>query len=199
MNLATYKELASLLMEVPELVALYEGRSSGFSDAVKAWMTRVEPVMAGGGLPQVSEVSSMKARIVSVERGVLADDSVVPLQRASPSKQRYVGAVSAQAVHRVQAVLHGVIAPFEARLTEAAHVIRRMIIAATQLGLLNSHLSGGGNSVPSLFRSMMADQNLRPLGTRILELVSYEDSLTLLEEGIAEWVESYRRINPPNG
>ena len=194
MKLETYNNLARLLLGVPWLVKLYEEKSPSFSDAVKEWMGTVEPVMMASGLPHVSEVSSMKARIIAAERGILTGDGVTSIGRSSPSKQRYVGAITAQSLNRAQEILHGLLAPYEARYMEAAQVTRQMVIAATQLGLLNGYFrNGGGNGVAQLFRTLMADANLRPLATRVLELLTFEDAIQLLDLSLAEWAESYRK------
>ncbi len=193
MKLDTYNALVKLLLGVPSLVALYEEKSPSFSDAVKEWISAVEPVMMASGLPQVSEVSSMKARIVSAERGLLAGDGVTSIGRSTPSKQRYLGAVTAQSLNRVQGVLHGLLTPYESRYAEASQVTRQMIIAATQLGLLNGYFKNGGNGTAQLFRTLMADSNLRPLATRVLELLSFDDAIRLLDLSLGEWVESYKK------
>ncbi len=197
MKLDTYNALVKMLLRVPSLVALYEEKSPSFSDAVKEWIAAIEPIMMASGLSHVSEVSSMKARIIAAERGILTGDGVTSIGRSSPSKQRYLGAVTAQSLNRVQEVLHGLLAPYETRYSEASQAMRQMIIAATQLGLLNGYFKNGGNGIPQLFRTLMSDANLRPLATRVLELLSFDDAIQLLDMSLGEWVESYKKNFSP--
>jgi hypothetical protein len=77
---------------------------------------------------------------------------------------------------------------------EAMQVTRQMVIAATQLGLLNGFFrNDGSNGVTQLFRVFMADINLRPLATRVLELLTFEDALQVLNFSLAEWADSYKK------
>jgi hypothetical protein len=194
MNLQTYNALAKLLLGVPQLVELYEEKSPSFSGSVKEWISTVEPVMMAAGLQHVSEISSLKARITAAERGVLTADGVTGIGRSSPTKQKYIGAVTVQCLSRAQGVLHGLLAPYEARYMEAMQVTRQMVIAATQLGLLNGFFrNDGSNGVTQLFRVFMADINLRPLATRVLELLTFEDALQVLNFSLAEWADSYKK------
>lgn len=180
-------DLAELLTASPALIARYEGADPGFPEATLRWLTRAEQVLGAYGMPQVSRISALKARLLAARSGVV-EPSFLPVPGAAHSRRKIQRAVSALIFNQGQEVLAGLHADMAEKRTEALRYIRQMVMLMEQQGALPS-TDGAGRSqkLARLFDSMRANPGSTAAARHVLSLVNLADATRLLDETLTEW------------
>lgn len=193
MNLATYDQLVLMLNQVPHIAAMYERKDSTFVKSVREWMDAAETILKANRIHLAAEVATLKMMITSTRRGhrmQSTDGGII-------NRKRAVEIASMEALHQAQHSIRILLAPHETRYDEAALSARRMLVIASSLGMLNARLRTKFDSatLPALWRAMVSNEKTVPWTTKMLEVVTPDEALTIVNRVLDELIADYTKIS----
>jgi len=196
MNLMTYDKLCSLLNQVPLIIDLHEKKNPSFKDEVEAWMKAVASVLKSSGTRQVAEISTLKSLISSTRRGILPSNNIaVPLGNSVfHEKRKIIDAVCVYAFHNAQHSLQEQLDMHEPKFIQARQLIRKVLLLASGSGKLNSITKKKFDpaiTLPSLWKDLVSDPNIAPWTSQILQMISLEDTFTIINQILDEWIRDH--------
>lgn len=193
MNLVAFDRLIFLLNKVPDIVYLYEEKNPTFFNSVKEWMNHVEAVLKSNNIKLVAEISTLKSLLTSAQRGVQNKDIVVIVGTGNNSKRKVVDATAIHVLHQAQHSLQILLNPLEEKYGEAKQLARKILLMASALGILNARLrtTFDPNTLPSLWKDLVSNETLSPWAARMLEIVSFDEALTIVNKVLDEWINDH--------
>lgn len=194
MNLTTFDQLVLMLNQVPHIAEMYEKKDSMFSQSIREWMDAAETILTANRIHLAAELATLKMMITSAQRGnrrqANSDGSV-------RNRKKAIEIASIDALHQAQHSIRMLLAPYETRYDEANQAARKMLIVASSLGILNARLRTrfDSSTLPALWREMVLNEKTAPWTTRMLEMVTPDEALTLVNRAIDELIADYARIS----
>lgn len=194
MNLATYDQLVLMLNQVPHIAEMYERKDSMFGQSVREWMDAAETILTANRIHLAAELATLKLMITSTRRG---DPRQVDPDSSVRNKKKAIEIASIDALHRAQHSIRILLAPHETRYDEASQSARRMLVVASSLGILNARLRTRFDSatLPALWKEMMSNEKTAPWTVKMLEVVTPDEALTIVNRVLDELIADYARIS----
>lgn len=195
MNLATYDQLVLLLNQVPHIAELYERKDSTFAQSVRDWMDASETILTANRMHAAAELATLKMMLKSTQRGNRGKGQGA--ESSVRNRKKAIEIASIEALHQAQHSIRMLLAPYEQRYDEATQSARRMLIMASSLGILNARLRTRFDSatLPALWRDLVSNEKTAPWTVKMLETVTPDEALTIINRSIDELVEDYARIS----
>lgn len=194
MNLTTFDQLVLMLNQVPHIAEMYEKKDSMFGQSVREWIEAAETILKANRIHLAAELATLKMMITAAQRGnhkhANPDSSV-------RSRKKAIEIASIDALRQAQHSIRILLAPYETRYDEASIAARKMLIVASSLGILNARLRTRFDSttLPALWREMVLNEKTAPWTIRMLEMVTPDEALTLVNRAIDELIADYARIS----
>jgi hypothetical protein len=187
MRLSQVENLNSLLLDVPRLVDLYEGRQSTFVSETKQWLHYVERVLGAARVSGVAEVAAQRSTIIAAEHGVSPKDLVLP-ERSSRRRMRE--AVTMQSLREAQAVVSDAISEPEKAFAQGERVLRSLLALANRKGLLNDGLQPpfAEEKLKGLWALLVADPDIGESAGQVVAMTGYRDALLLTQRILESWL-----------
>jgi hypothetical protein len=177
--LPNLEEISDLLLELPSIVQRYESRDPTFSEIVKSWLARAEEVLLRNRLPAVGALASLRASVISAERGAVPAGVTFPAH-SSPRKAR--DAAVADALRRAEEITSDLIRADWGQINEAERLIRQMVTLARYKGYLDMSSEGlaFNEYVHFVWTRFHADADLAQGAVRVTSTVGLPNALALL-------------------
>lgn len=195
MNLTTFDQLVLMLNQVPHIAEMYEKKDNMFGQSVREWMDAAETILTANRIHLAAELATLKMMITSAQRGNRRQD---PSPDSSVrNRKKAIEIASIDALHQAQHSIRMLLAPYETRYDEASQAARKMLIVASSLGILNARLRSRFDSatLPALWREMVSNEKTAPWTIKMLEMVTPDEALTLVNRVIDELIADYARIS----
>jgi hypothetical protein len=178
------EEIATLLLEVPELVKCYESRDTRFTDLVTEWLVNAEHILASNRLPVTASVATFRASVISAKRGVISAEWGL---QTYPKRRKMIDAVAAAALDKANSAIQSAIEDSQSRIAEAERYVRRIIAVAQAKKIplpfvaLESQVEG-----KEILSSLKADPDLGSAIVHVLGLVGLQDALILIDRCLTD-------------
>lgn len=195
MNLAAYDQLVLMLNQVPHIAEMYERKDSVFAQSVREWMVATETILTANRMHVAAELATLKMMITSTQRGNRRKGQGP--ENSVRNRKKAIEIASIEALHQAQHSIRMLLAPYEERYDEANQAARRMLIVASSLGILNARLRTKFDSatLPALWRDLVSNEKTSPWTVKMLEMVTPDEALTIVNRVIDELVADYARIS----
>lgn len=195
MNLAAYDQLVLLLNQVPHIAEMYERKDSMFGQSVREWMDAAETILTANRIHLAAELATLKMMITSTQRGNRRQGQ--SSEGNVRSRKKAIEIASIEALRQAQHSVRTLLAPYDTRYDEAGQAARRMLVVASSLGLLNARLRTkfDSSTLPALWRDMVSNEKTGPWTVKMLEMVTPDEALTIVNRVIDELVADYARIS----
>src|SRR6266550_1161731 len=184
LRIVNLEEINGMLLRVPGLVDLHEGRGPGFVGEVKAWLESLEDVLNNNRMPVVGNVAAFRGVVVSAERGVMPEG----LSFYGRATLRKIKDAAASAALRAAAeLIFNTIQPDSSKVAEAERRGRQIIVLAKAKGLSLALPNGPdrAEALKTLWRTLATDPDIGPGTVNVEGLVGPNDALIILDRAIA--------------
>lgn len=191
-NLAAFDQLVLMLNQVPHIAAMYEKKDGAFGPSVREWMDAAETILKANRIHLAAELATLKMTITSAQRGHLMGSS----EGGIINKKKAVEIASMEALHQAQHSIRMLLASYETRYDEATLLARRMLVIASSLGMLNARLRTRFDSatLPALWRDLVSNERTSQWTTKMLEVVTPDEALTIVSRVLDELIADYAKI-----
>lgn len=194
MNLTTYDQLVLMLNQVPHIAEMYQRKDSKFGRSVLEWIDAAETILKANRIHLAAELATLKMMITAAQRGNRREPGP---DGSIGNRKKAIEIASIDALHQAQHSIRMLLAPYEAKYDEASQAARRMLIVASSLGILNARLRTKFDSgtLPGLWREMTLNEKTSPWTVKILEVVTPDEALTIVNRVLDELIADYARIS----
>lgn len=195
MNLTTFDQLVLMLNQVPHIAQMYERKDSKFAGSVKEWMDAAEMILVANRYHLAAELATLKLMMTSAQRGNNRQEP--RSDNTARNRKKAIELASIEALHQTQHSIRTLIEPYEGRYDEASQAARKMLIVASSLGILNARLRSKFDSatVPALWKEMVSNEKTAPWTIKMLEMVTPDEALTLINRVIDELIADYAKLS----
>lgn len=180
-------EISALLVQSSSLVDKYENNDASFVELFKEWLIKGEDLLKRYNKPHVSELAGLRIITIAAERGVYSNDiNIAPTKR----KRKISSSIAAISLNKAQNILQNVLKPVLENIEQAKNLIKQMLVMAAQKNLINKYWLTNedlSTKLQNLWKAFREDTDLKVLANHVLTIVSYVDTLRLMEEILDEW------------
>lgn len=167
-----------MLLEIPGLVRLYDGRDATFRVSVKEWLEQTVVECEKNRMSVSGELSTLKGKMISAERGVL------PLEYLSlraKSVRRALDAMALDILARANQSVNDALKPSWSLLADGEKLARQIVTLAIKKGTVRIDAKPEEN-----WRSVSNDSDLGGYATALVGLVGLYDAIILVDRAIPE-------------
>ena len=187
MKFFLYEEAKKLQFEMPDIVRAYENQDYSFIEKVKTWLSAVEDLLKKYQMAEVSNISSLKGTLISVERGLIPSD-ILFKGRSTPKKIRQASAL--KIANDVNNILNEMVGAFNLKLNEAVTLARQLFAIASQKGLLAKFESIQDLNVKqkAIISVINNDPELNPWIVKLNSIMGIYESQIILDKTLSEFI-----------
>ena len=180
LSLDVYDRLSTLLLQVPPLVERYERRGTDFVPGVKDWLRQAEDSLSAGKMPQAAEIASLRALLISVERGAKPPELS---QHPTASPYRFKVDSAATVLRSAQAIVSSLMGGTAQTLAEAESLLRKVVTVAGRKGLIVPRGKGVDRRdwVHSVWAEISADDDLGRAVSHVCESLNVDEALAIFD------------------
>jgi hypothetical protein len=180
-----FEAIEARLLQMPDLVNRMERGDAGFVPAVKEWLAGLEGVLKENGLAVVAEIATLRASLISAQRGTVPVDLV---SVGRPSARKLKAAAAAHVLRQAELSVSEAIKPAAASFAEGERLARQLAVFGAAKGLFPSRadFSTRGGWLAALWQALRGDVELLPAATHLAALVGAYDALILLDRALPE-------------
>ncbi len=190
MKINVLEDLKGLTMQLPTLVNSFDQQSPFFSRDLKAWLTKLEQLLAHSRRSELSKIAALRSDVISVEIGVwrkdtyYIDPSLTDKKRGS--RKKIMRAICGQILNRAQEIVSSIMDPLEQQVNEAKDIVKQLLLVAIQNGVVAND-SLDPENCKGIWQILVNQQELRPGTQKILSLVSIPEALFLISDLLSSW------------
>jgi hypothetical protein len=167
------QQLSDLLLQVPELVGLFERKSPDALNRLMAWIDRSEDMLSSHRLTEAADIAGLKSRILAP---IFDDDRHGTLRRRQQ-------AIAVGLIHSLQESLQQALRPRAMKMTQAHDMARQLLQIVAQSGAITYDPSVAFEEmIERIWRLCTQHDQLRPLAAQLKVLLPTDDIRLVLAE-----------------
>lgn len=167
------QQLSGLLLQVPELVDLFERKSPHALTRLMAWIDRTEEMLSSHRLTEAADFAGLKSRILAP---IFDDDRHGTLRRRQL-------AIAIGLIHDFQDVLQQALRPRALKIAQARETARQLLQIVAQSGAIKyDPASAFEEMVERIWLLCTQHDQLKPLAAQLKVLLPTDDIRILLAE-----------------
>ena len=183
LGIASAEEIGALLLELPALVRLQEGRSVDFPQRTSDWLSSLEQALSANRLYQAGLVAALRSGITSAAQGQL------PLGvqfQGRATRSKIMTATASQALHGAAQIASGIMGDNAPRFAEGERVAHQISAIARSRGLLPARESTASNSlyVRAVRQVLVEIADLESAMVHLEGLVGSRDAVVFLDRAL---------------
>lgn len=191
LRIVNLEEFHRLLLRVPALVDKLESRAADAPGAVRDWLIDVEGALENNRMPLAGNIAGLRARLDSAAKGAVPGGVVLT---GSVTKRKVHYAVAAEVVKDAADTVAAELEADGARIDEADHLARQLVVAAQVKGMVNGPPSSAdhADTIQALWTAVLSEPEIGPGAVHLLSLVGPNDAVIVLDRAITRDIWSGR-------
>lgn len=167
------QQLSDLLLQVPELVGLFERKSPHALTRLMAWIDLTEQMLSSHRLTEAADIAGLKSRILAP---IFDDDRHGTLRRRQQ-------AIAVALIHDLQEALQQALRPRALKILQARDMARQLLQIVAQSGAIKYDPGiAFEETIERVWMLCTQHDQLRPLAAQLKALLPADDIRLLLAE-----------------